>query len=332
MIIDKNIREEDITYDRYHNIDSIDSENSPSRRNSNPFLHRPRTLFQERDLHAGRNSTQQDSNPNVSSISSNIHNPTSSQENHENLVETEKGSHTEQFSTEDANDKADKKLTSRNSKLKAPKSNGYYKKTRKQINSNDASSESELEPSGLQEKPERKSHVKTKKSKIPKELEFLLSSNDFHGFLSDDSDTDRRLIRSKKKVNEMNDTKISNSKIKSSVPSPSKQIKNIAKENSISSSEEKGKTTKARSLKQQDVSSSATDNEDIFKLPLPPRPQGKTKNVPKERLPSQNTKETSKININHEITENDSELYLKNWTPKLKGKKLLFEGELLNMK
>ena len=70
----------------------------------------------------------------------------------------------------------------------------------------------------------------------------------------------------------------------------------------------------------------------VFKVPLPPRTRAKTnKDENGEKFYEDKTiHAATKASEGHEITDHGSELYLKNWTPKLKGKKLLLEGDLLD--
>ena len=70
----------------------------------------------------------------------------------------------------------------------------------------------------------------------------------------------------------------------------------------------------------------------IFKVPLPPRTRAKiNKEGSEENINEEKTINTLiKESKSQEVAELQSELYLKNWTPKLKGKKLLLEGDLLD--
>ena len=76
-------------------------------------------------------------------------------------------------------------------------------------------------------------------------------------------------------------------------------------------------------------------NDNAFKMPLPPKSR-KIRNTVfnKENKFSQKDKEDLYGQAVEAYDKNisDNELSLKNWTPKLKGKKLLIEGDLIDHK
>ena len=326
MIQDDNERQNKESFSRYDPLESIDATNASPRRNSTPFLHRPRVLFQEK--------CSQTKN---TAISSDIRSPDIDQMNDRMSDAMEKGSPSRQHKqsvTEDDIGLESKGSNHRTKNTKNRQNSDLQQKIKTPINSAATSSESELEAPKRPKISDKKLRETNKRPKIQKELASLYSSNSFHGFLSDDDTNGKRNSRSKRQIQECSDTKSLKPSSKTTYPSKtSEQFKTVKNNRNVSISDEEANATKTSSIKEKDMSVNTTVDDSVFKLPLPPSVRPKTRNSNKSNTNiSKNisSKKTS-LNTHNETSEGNDERYLKNWTPKLKGKKLLFEGEVLNI-
>ena len=321
MIQDDDVSQNEESFGRYDPLESIDATNASPRRNSTPFLHRPRILFQEKCSPAKN-----------AAIPSDIRSPVLDQIKDKMSDALEKGSPSKQPASENAIELESKRSQPQNKKANVRKSNDLHQKIKAPKSSAETSSETELEQLGHQKTLAKRSQETNKRPKIQKELASLYSSNSFFGFLSDDKKSGRRNPRAKKQINECSDTETTSAR--TTVPSKaSKQFKSANNNRSVSTSDEEANATKTSSIKEKDVSANTTIDDSVFKLPLPPSIRPKTRNSNKSKANISENIGCKKTNINShsETTDNNDERYLKNWTPKLKGKKLLFEGEVLNI-
>ena len=179
--------------------------------------------------------------------------------------------------------------------------------------------------------------------KISKELALLIASNDYYGictekeiFNKENEPMKTRRLRLESPQQQSNDT--------SSYTKGLKATEYLSNESINSTSTKKFalsqcKTTQYNKNEHLNLLSCSNivdiSNDNAFKMPLPPKSR-KIRNTVfnKENKFSQKDKEDLYGQAVEAYDKNisDNELSLKNWTPKLKGKKLLIEGDLIDHK
>ena len=318
MLQNHEITHNDISSNRHERLGIDEDFDTSPRRNSTPFLHRPRTLFHDKF-----------SKTNHIDIHSDNCNLSPSQANSKAQNELENSCQSTQPCIKETSNRVSNRYQSKN------KSKSYTKricKTQKatvQKNSDEENSESQHTNCDHGQKVQAQLKETTKSPKIQKELASLLSSNSFHGILNENQNRERRPIRLKAQANKTNQGQLSNSVVKPHCTSvASKHVKNITNE-SVDAFGSKDSNVETRAINRTDTSLSTTDDGGVFKLPLPP-----CKQLQKPKIPPKNNscKDAKRLGVsieNSKMSLHDNDLFLKNWTPKLKGKKLLFEGDLL---
>ena len=190
----------------------------------------------------------------------------------------------------------------------------------------------------------------SKSTGAQREIASLLASNSFYGILNNQELCSRgeHNTRQGKRCASLRSTdNISNASIiDGSDKSPLHPLKNIRQKitrnkkyldtsSEMSETENEKCENVPRKEQQRADKHHSTMSNAVFKVPLPPTTLAKTK-TNREKVDSFNNTNSDKCSSTADpkgegaTLKQTDELYLKNWTPKLKGKKLLIEGDLLD--
>ena len=300
-------------------------------RNSTPFLHRPRTLFQT--THPERTSRKVLANK-ISPVS---------KPNEEDPVVYRSCETRHVVSTSPKLNKSSPLIKS-SVEMKAKGQNTrQVSTTNKNPITDRRTMETGVEPVSSDDqlgltKSKPHSYKRSQKPSIQKELASLLSSNSFHGYIDEHYLNKERKLRSvtcKSKSVFNNDV----------TPKKGKCAKSILLRDRTHSNKDRGKLIEisadpvhlqddnctTRYLKKVESTVHKPTTDGVFKIPLPPRTRSKA-NISKEKDQLQeliqDLDDVSSDDIT--LTNERTAFYLKNWVPKLKGKKLLVEGDLLD--